>query len=608
MLNKSYVDILPEESLNLDFDISCKLLKELIGVNNFCKALKFEIKSPVRNIENSSWIKTAKIVGINPRIVKTYWGIIKYAMTFPENAVHIMPLWESGDGSLYVQNSWRLNRDFYDKDLEKLGLNSCEKQLKFVVNILHSLGKCVGFDVMPHVDNFSEIVILNPDCFEWIKLNSDKTSQDFSISTDEISKNIKEKLIKKYNLPENFYDLDEKSKEKFLFSNETDRFEKRMEIRKFIRDFGFEPLPVVEHFPMRPVKFERLEYSKNDNWAVFDIENKSSAAIIIGAVTPYKYYKINDGYPEKNKFDKKVLDYFVKNINKFQAEYDFDFLRGDMAHNQISQSHNEYKKDLKCPEMWEMLKKKIQENKPYFATFAESFLSDYYISGAQDMMNKNFDVVLGELNYKYLNHEYLDLLYKYIVEYEKYKFSPLLTIFSNDGDLSEQNKLYASLEANECRYFVSMFMNTPSYMGMGFEIRDLKPEKPEQYSNAYVKVQKNDYQFGKNIEQFEEISRIRKLYLKYKNIIKNSKFLFFDKRKERQIAWVFENKKCKVLCAVNLNSEQNCINIPSICQQMSLEYTNSKYDEISKFIYDKDGNMCIENIYIGEFVLYKRDK
>ena len=212
-----YIAKTPDECLKLSFRHSLELIKDLIGNEQLEAAKKFQIPSPFQNEKNTDWAQTVKIIGINPRITKTYWGIVKYAMTFPENGIHLMPLFETGDGSLYVQNSWELNDEFLDKDLADYGFKSSKEQLKFVVNILHALGKAVGFDALPHVDNFSEIVILNPSCFEWIKLTPDKKSQDFTAETENLGKEIETLLINKLALSQEFFSLTEAERKNILF-------------------------------------------------------------------------------------------------------------------------------------------------------------------------------------------------------------------------------------------------------------------------------------------------------------------------------------------------------------------------------------------------------
>jgi hypothetical protein len=178
----NFVSIMPETAIKMSYEQSLQLLKTLVNEDELLKA--FDIKntypSPVAAEINTNWFKKSNIIGINPRITKTFWGIIKYAMTFPENAIHILPLFESGcDNALYAPISWKLSQEFLDPDLVKIGFDTPEKQLKLIINVLHCMGKTVGFDALTHCDKFSEIVFVNPKYFEWVKLNKERTTQLF---------------------------------------------------------------------------------------------------------------------------------------------------------------------------------------------------------------------------------------------------------------------------------------------------------------------------------------------------------------------------------------------------------------------------------------------
>ena len=72
--------------------------------------------------------------------------------------------------SLYGPASWNLNPEFFSQELylAEPQLDTVEKQLRAVVNILHLLGKAVGMDVIPHTDRFSEMALANPQHFEWL--------------------------------------------------------------------------------------------------------------------------------------------------------------------------------------------------------------------------------------------------------------------------------------------------------------------------------------------------------------------------------------------------------------------------------------------------------
>ncbi len=603
---KKFIKLTPKDSLDLDFKLSADYVIDLIGHENWQKALEFKIKSPLSNKKTTDWIKSSKIVGINPRITRTYWGIVKYALTFPENAIHIMPLFDTGDGSIYVQNSWKLNKEFYDYDLESLGFDSCEKQLKFVINVLHAMGKAVGFDALAHTDNFSEIVILNPTLFEWFKLTPDKKSQVIDVDTQVLGHDVENLLTEKLNLPQNTFSLSEDERYKLIFPDSNNLYNRRLEIRKIIRDNGYEPAPVVEHSPMRPIKFAGIKHSDGEDWAVYKIDDISTIAKIFGAITPYKFYMIKNGYPVKNTFDKKVVDYFINKIYDFQNEYDFDFLRADMAHNQVAHSHNE-EKDQVCEEVWKILKEKINTSKPYFATFAEAFWGDYYINGIQDMNNKDFDVVLGNLNFEFLNNTFIRKLNYYINEItKKCSASPCIAIYTNDMDLPEHKDIFKSQEANECRYFIGLFMNFPSYMGIGYETKNLSPELECEYSNYYVKNQAKPYKFGENLTTFNQIFRMRELYAKYYDFIQNG-FDFIEQINSKILCWKYSYNNKILLFAVNLDENQTTVRTYiSKWNKAKLVYTNSAYLSLAQAIEnDESEDFRIEELYLGECVIYE---
>lgn len=606
---KEKYKITPNECLELTFEHSLELLIQKIGHDTFELAKQSKIESPLFGKTNTEWTKCTKIIGINPRITKTYWGIVKYALTFPEESIHIMPIFETTNGGIYSQNSWNISNEFIDTDLKKLGFETAEKQLLFVINILHALGKIVGFDATQHVDNFSEIVFLNPSLFEWIKLNKNKTKQDFSVESSEIAKEIEKIIIKNYNLPNNFFKLNENEKKELLFPKHIDKSHRRSELRSLIRNNCYEPMPVTEHAPMRPIRFEKIEYTNNENWATFTVENKADYAKIIGSITPYKLYETKDEYPIKNKFDENVLKYITNKFYKFQKEYNFDFLRADMGHNQTAHSHKE-KKQFYTKEFWAILKRKIQKEKPYFATFAEAFWNDYYIPAIADMKNKNFDLVLGELNYEYLNKEYINKIKNYIkYKVENKNINPILAIYTNDGDLPENDKLYESQEANECRFFTSIFMNLPSYMGIGYETRNLTSRNHNEYTNYLTNTTAENFRLGSNKKTFVEITKMRDYYQKYKSIIDTTNMQTFFDSNSNLFCWYYKTTQQILLFVENLDFEKNSISIPINTNwiKANLIYTNSAYDELAPNIYNQNNTKHIEiaDIYLGECAIYE---
>ena len=622
---KNYTEFMlvsPNDILGIDLNVFKKIMIDRLGKDKFFQAYQCNklIKSPASSCNNSDWFKKSKIIGVNPRITGSFINIVKYALTFPENAIHIMPFFESGhEGSLYVQNSWRISDEFFDNELKKDGFDTVEKQLKVTINLLHALGKAVGFDVLTHVDNFSEIVFLNPKYFEWAKLNKNKTSQLFPPEVDynkiylEVEKKIVE-FVKNKNPEINFdadnlfNNTDEHLRHKIIFGENAQKWKNiRLELMKYIRSFGYETLPVVEHAPIRPIVFEKIANKNNTNWAQFKVENKAYDAIILGCVTPYKWYKIDDmGYPQTTKYETEVWKYFIDKYKQIQEEFNFDFIRADMAHNQISHSSKTIRKNKK-KEFWRELKKAIQKDTPYFATLAEAFYNTYYIDGYSDMMNKNFDVVLGNLNYRLLNENYINHIKDFLEIYVKhFSFAPCVCTFTNDSDKKEHNICYQSPLGNEIRMFCAFFLELPSYMGMGYELRNSLPKKGEEYSFNYIKNQKKPYKWGNNEEFLSTIFEMREVFLKIKKEIKNPKIKLCD-TDSISLAWLYldENNDAKYLFCFNLDTEKEKVCITLNKELMTSKVLKGFYSNIYEDIVElnlkvtKSSKINLNNLPIG---------
>lgn len=584
-----YVQMRPDKAINLSFQKSVKLLKSIIGTQKFKEAFDITRKfpSPVHNVSDTEWLKQSKIIGINPRITKTYWGIVKYALTFPENAIHLFPLWEAGvGGGLYAPSCWKLSSEFLDTDLIRIGYDTPDKQLKLVINVLHSMGKTVAFDCLLHCDRFAEQVFLYPRFFEWAKLNNERTSQLFPPTIDYNKLYIEvEELIKHFlkdngsaDLSTEFNDktfdlfftehITEQEKTNILFGKEKEqRLKRRIKLIELVRSKGFETLPVTEHTPSRPVIFDKMECDNTNNWATFKVKNKSNNAVIFGAITPYKLYPIdNQGYPITPDPNFELWDYLACTYKAFQKEFNFDFLRADMAHNQPAHSHNNSIKDLyNKKEIWAHIKDKIQENVLYFGSLAEAFLNiDYYIDGYQDMENKKFDIVLGPLNFLYLNEDYITSLKELDKLKNKFSYKTCIASMSNDIDKAENNDLFCSPLANEIRLFTGLFTNAPSYMGIGLETRDYSPTNSNMYSCGYTNYQFNDFCWGNNLELFNNISKLRELFSKIHPCIIEEEMLWLNTNNPSTLAWIFVDKNTKrpsYLFAINLDSDNDCTDI-----------------------------------------------
>lgn len=646
----SFIKITPEEAINLDFKKSIKYLEKLIGAQKLKEAFNCEenYPSPVSNCQNSEWLKKVKIIEINPRMCNTFWGIIKYAMTFPEDAIHLLPLWEAGcDGSMYAPVNWQLNKELIDEDLQKLGFDTAEKQLKLVVNILHAMNKTIAFDVLPHADRFSEIVFVQPHFFEWIKLNKEKTHQlkypviclnslhldvqkiiinYLKLKGDSFGNSVRGEVLN------NFFgeDISEEQRMGILFGNPENKNQRRIELIDYVRNEGYETIPVSENMPSRPIIFDKIENNENTNWATFKVSgycSKNNRHIesrenLFGSITPYKWYQVDDeGYPIPEKPIKEVWDYFLNKIVEFQQEYNFDFIRADMAHIQLAHCHQNPEKNLiNKKEIWAKIKDEIQAKVPYFGTFAESFLSDYYISAFQDMENKKFDIVLGFLNYVYINREYFNYIEDYMALDRPFK--TCIATMAHDSDLPKHDPVYKSPKANEVRLFTALFLNLPSYTGMGIETRDFQPSGDEHYAANFIKYQPQKYKWGRNFTFFESLTKMRELYSEIKHVINEQEHCWIETENPNHIAWLFYDKNTKnpsylFFLNIDIDFSKDEVTIKKLANNKikfaSKEYfmekvlSNSDNPDLVKNklkIALKD-ELKIPNITIGDFCVYK---
>ena len=70
--------------------------------------------------QNTAWLKTANMVGVNVRTIGSFWNVVKYALALPkaQDAVHLLPIWEPGVvASLYGMSSWNVNPEFFSSEL-----------------------------------------------------------------------------------------------------------------------------------------------------------------------------------------------------------------------------------------------------------------------------------------------------------------------------------------------------------------------------------------------------------------------------------------------------------------------------------------------------------
>ena len=659
--NQSFIsNLLPSDALKIPSDQVIYILGKKLG-NQFYDAFNPEktIDSPLKKIvpasgtwqEGGNWLKKVNMVGVNVRTLQSFWNVVKYSLTLSEaqSSVHLLPIWEPGVvASLYGMSSWNINPEFFSSELQYFmpHLDTVEKQLKIVINILHGLGKSVGMDVIPHTDRYSEQVLANPQNFEWLQ------RIDFEIvkHDNNLHETIQEFIFNflKENDPSVlaasatyfFENLDESDRLKIMFGEPSDydgRLKRRAEMIQFLYDNHYEPVPATMGPPYRGLKVDKNSEPAIDQegriWRDYLITKPEKFSRVFGPLTRYKLFENkNNNADWAIDFDKpihSVFEYVAQHYADVQATYNIDFMRGDMAHVQmrpegVPLSTDEYYDVLKYIKLY------ISKDLPYFGSFAETFLAPAgemaYGDEVEHLEASDADSTLGDLQSmvvgspRFLGEfkRYLDILYTR-------KVAPSFTIMTADKDDPRFDEFY--LKGNEARFFISLFLtDMPSYMGLGFEQRDAHTESApnEHYTKLYVfrieegeKATQGNYVWGQNTALFSALNKIK---IQAESILKNiqnteCQWIALPDLDNKVIAWT-QKETPQYLFIVNLNIDNDLKNvkIKSICPQdfwsqffktKSLEFQFSTHASFNNSLIINDLEIDIEELKAGESRIYE---
>lgn len=553
---QSYIpDLLPQTAVNFSVYQTLDILHKRLGNETLRRALdpNDTIPSPAIAEPDGSWLKKANMVGVNVRTVGSFWNVINYVLTLPacHDSIHLLPVWEPGVvGSLYGMVSWQINPEFFSMDLARFvpALDTVEKQLKVTVNLIHALGRTVGMDVIPHTDRFSEMALVHPCLFEWVHREGfrlvDHTENVYRHVEEVIWQFLKQKgaadgtplsFTKDIFFAQNIPLLTNDQRHSILFGppgDYTGRLIRRLKLISHLTAQGFETLPMTMAPPYRglhitPDDFVTDEYGQI--WYQYAFNRPEPMSRVFGPLTRYKFYHTKDNNVNwELDFDRPNLPawtYLCERYLTCQRAYNFDFMRGDMAHVQlrpsgVPENPGEYYDPLRA------VKHYIQrQGVPHFAFFAETFLAPpntmAYGNEPDHLEAIEADSTLGDLQSSVVGTA---LFQKRFSDYDEWlrsrRFAPNFTVITADKDDPRFDEFYRT--GNVFRYFVSLFLtDMPSYVSLGFEVRNLHHHRGanEEYTKLYVfqinddgevdKVTHGPYQWGENADQFAAISRIR---------------------------------------------------------------------------------------------------
>lgn len=559
----------------------------------------FTQPSPVIHHTDGAWLRHTNMVGINVRTIGSFWNIIKYALTLPKsiNSVHILPIWEPGVvASLYGITSFNLNTEFYSPELAEVmpHLNTVEKQLKVVINILHAMGRSVGLDVIPHTDRYSEICLANPHFFEWLQRH------DFTITdhSENLHLKVQATILNWLNgvgsqtgeqYPNDlsiFFSevFPEERRIRVMFGNIQDaqtRNQRRNLLIQRLYNEGFEPVPATMGPPYRGLAVSRDEAAQTIDddgriWRDYVITKPQAMSRVFGPLARYKLYECLDNNKnweiDFNKPRYEVWDYVCKIYDGIQKTYNFDFMRGDMSHVQMQPNGVPGQTD-QFYDIHKGIKQYIRQSKPYFGYFAESFLvppNTMAFGDENDHLEaSNADATLGDLQSMTVgSKEFLQNFSYYDSLLRNRNFAPNFTVMTADKDDPRFDEFY--LKGNELRQFMAYFLtDMPSYVGLGFETRDIhtQPAPNEYYTKLYVfqlKEGKNattsPYKWGLNGTLFRTLTRLKIFADQALEIIQQAKIQWIIPPTDTQtlLAWTqAHNPRYVFVVNLDLETPQN---------------------------------------------------
>lgn len=597
--------LLPEDAMQLSVYDTLELLSSRYGDRVMAALDPLQtIESPLAQHDNSEWIKSVNIAGINIRTIGSFWNVIHYTLTLPasQQAIHLLPIWEPGVvDSLYGMSSWNINPEFFSSALADTlpSLDTVEKQLKVVVNLLHLMGRSVGMDVIPHTDRYSEIVLANPQYFEWLEREDLEITDHSSLLYRKVQVFIFQYLkqhgaaIPGIALPASAdalfgSEITEKERLQLLFGKADDyegRQQRRAGLVQFLFKQHFETAPATMGPPYRGLMVNPDEAAKTVDsegriWRDYVMTRPEPMSRVFGPLTRYHLYESKnnnaDWELDFSQPRKDVWDYVCSQYRNIQEAYGFDFMRGDMAHVQMRAEGvpveiDDYYDILKA------IRRSIAKKVPHFAFFAETFLAPAgtmaYGDEADHLEAADADTTLGDLQSIPVHTDefscqfrwYLDLL-------ATRRFKPCFTVMTGDKDDPRFDAFY--LDGNELRMFMAFFLtDMPSYMALGFECRDPHPVPApnEHYTKLYVfRIQEGDkathgpFVWGKNGTLFHRLTRLRLFAERIFGQIAGQLVRWLlppDPTGGRKvIAWTLRNEMGYVF-VVNLDTQNDALNI-----------------------------------------------
>ena len=500
--------------------VDVALSPEAVDLDADLADLPTPVRSPVSDRTDSSWLQRTNMVGINLRTVGDIGNVVKYGLTLPAlfDAIQLLPFWESGVvKSLYGMSSWHLDSSLFADELyhQAPHLDSIGRQLRAVCNLLHVTGRTVGLDVVPHTDRFAEQVLANPAMFEWMHIREHRIVDHTDGVLDQAVHAIVTWLGERGPalagdvLPPDadaLFALDEAVRLRLLFGAAGDthgRTERRVDLVKYLKWFGLEPVPATMAPPFRGLEIDpdpaRMVIDEHGmQWPDIVISEPQFMSRVFSPMARYKLYeRVDENRDWVIDFDRPrqdTWDYVCSHYARARHIGNFDFMRGDMAHVQMRPGGVPADVVDDHYDIHRAVKRHVQRehDAPWFASFAEAFLPARDVFGFGEELDHleaaEADVVLGDLQSTVVGGAaYLHRFRRYLDDLATRRAAPAYTLMTADKDDPRFDEFYRA--GNEARLLTALLLSDmPSYVGLGFEIRDVhhEPAPNEHYTKPFV--------------------------------------------------------------------------------------------------------------------------
>ena len=554
----------------------------------------------LREATDARWLRRANIVGINMRTVGGAWGVIPYSLTVPvvQGAIHLLPFLEPGVvASLYGPASWEVDPSLFDLGLARArpALDTVGRQLQAVINLLHVMGRPVGLDVIPHCDRFAEIVLAQPDHFEWVRRADHEIVRHDTAVAGQV-----EQLIHGWVLGQGAADgssvpgdaddlfraIDEQMRLRILFGVPDDPGGRRARRTALVRELhanGLETLPATMGPPYRGLELDPSPAAVSVDpmglaWREYRFSRPQAMSRVFGPLTRYALYEsasdgtweLDFGRPRED-----VWQYVTKHYADLRDRFGFDFMRGDMAHVQMRPTGVPAEIDDRY-DILSAVRDEIRDGRGIrsFGYLAESFLAPPGTMAFGDEMDHleaaGADTALGDLQSTAVGSPEFSARFSRYLDYQATRTcTPSLTIMTSDKDDPRFDSSFAS--GSVARLFIALLVpDLPSYMSLGFELRDIRdrPAPSEHYSKHYVfqvpsgiGATSGPYVFGSNLTLFAAAERIRRVAEELRDDLAIATTVWARPPDatghDRTLAWVIDaGPSRRHLCVVNLDGDR----------------------------------------------------